>query len=231
MEKAMTITRRAVAFLGLGALALAGCVSPIALVSFPNLPADAAPPPNVFKDASGNVIVHSGVTPGQKLLVELTGTPYKKNEKVGACGQIVLKTSTSMPTLGNSVTVNGTTIDLTTLPAGTAPKCTNGTWAGTAPTANFKETTSSGAIKVYLVGYTANGSQQVLFPDLPAHFNATVNGCGFANIKSTSAHTIGTSLKIAGTSYDISSLPTADTPLCRKTASGSQLYTPGSWGQ
>ncbi len=218
----MTKARTAVAFFGMGAIALAG---------IPNLPGSAAAPPAVFKDSAGNVVIHSGVTPGQKLLVKLTGTPYKKNEKVGACGQIILRTSTSMPTLGNSVKVNGTTVNLTTLVAGTAPKCTNGAWVGTAPTANFKETTSAGVTRVYLIGYTAGGSQEVDFPDIPAHFNSTVNGCGFATIKSTSAHTIGTALNIAGTDYTMASLPTADAPACKKNASGPQLYTPGSWGQ
>lgn len=209
----MVRVKRVAAFLSLGVIALT------------SLPADAAAPPAVFKDSAGTVYVHSGVSAGQKLKVEYIGQAFKKTVKAGACGQITLGTNASMPRLGNSVVVGNMTINLATVVTATTPlpKCTNGTWK-TTPSANYKTAT-----KVYLVGYTPQQSYVASFPDVDNHFNATVNGCAFATIKSTPSRPMPSAIKIDGTSYTVSSLTTTDPPLCRKTGSTVTLYTPPSW--
>lgn len=210
--------------LGLAALVFGSSLFSIALTS---LPGDATPPPAVFKDSAGNIYVHSGVNPNDHLKVGLVGQPYKKSVKAGACGQISIGTSTSMPSVGNTITIDGTTIDLTKIAvASSAPKCTNGAYTPT-PTGNFQ--TAKG--KYELVGYTAGQSYSVTFNDVPSHFNATVNSCGFAAIKSTASHPVSTTAQITinGTSYTTSSLTVADPPLCRKNGSTVTMYTPASW--
>jgi hypothetical protein len=218
----MIEVKKALSLLGLGALALGGGLSPMVT----SLPADATAPPAVFKDSAGNIYIHSGVNPGDRVKVTLVGQPYKKSLKAGSCGQISFGPSTSMPSVGNSVTVNGTTVDLTKIAAANpAPKCANGVYTP-ATTSNFQ--TSKG--KFELVGYTSGQSYPVLFNDVDNHFNVTVNGCGFAAIKNTSSHPLTTSqLTITGTSYTVSSLTVADPPLCKKSGSGVAMYTPASW--
>ncbi len=199
-------------------------LAPTAVTS---LLASATPPPAVFKDNAGNVYIHSGVNAGDRLKVELIGQPFKKMVRAGSCGQITLSPTAAMPSLGKNVTVGGKTIDLTTITStNTAPKCTNGAFAP-ATTTNFK--TSKG--KVELVGYTAGQSYSVLFNDLPNHFNATVNSCAFAAIKSTPNRHLTSLVQINGMTYTISNLPTAEPPVCRKNSgtSTASLYVPSSW--
>ncbi|MBV8885404.1 MAG: hypothetical protein JO235_15615 [Chroococcidiopsidaceae cyanobacterium CP_BM_RX_35] len=220
----MIEVKKILSFLGLAALAFGSSLSPIALTS---LPVDATPPPAVFKDSAGDIYVHSGVNPGDHLKVALVGQPYKKSVKAGACGQISIGTSTSMPSVGNTIAIDGTTIDLTKIAvASSAPKCTNGVYNPT-PSSNFQ--TAKG--KYELVGYTAGQSYSVTFNDIPNHFNATVNSCGFAAIKNTASHPVSATSQITinGTSYPTSSLTVADPPLCRKNGSTVTMYNPASW--
>lgn len=220
----MIVVKKALSLFGLWALALSGSFFPIVLT---NLPGDATPPPAVFKDSAGNIYVHSGVNPGEHLKVALVGQPYKKNIKAGNCGQISIGTSTSMPSVGNTITIDGTTIDLSKIPVtSSVPKCTNGAYNPT-PSGNFQ--TAKGRYE--LLGYTAGQSYSVSFNDVPNHFNATVNGCSFAVIKSTANHPLSTTsqLTINGTSYAVSSLTVADPPVCKKNGSTVTMYTPASW--
>jgi len=137
----MTRVNRALSLLG----ALARVLVLIPIVSY-NLPADADPPPAVFKDSVGNVYVHSGVKAGARLAVEFIGQPFKKRLRAGACGQITFGPSATMTSIGNSITINGATIDLTNISAASpVPKCTNGTFSPTT-TSNFE--TSKGYIPV-----------------------------------------------------------------------------------
>ncbi len=216
----MTRVNRALSLLG----ALARVLVLIPIVSY-NLPADADPPPAVFKDSVGNVYVHSGFKAGARLAVEFIGQPFKKRLRAGACGQITFGPSATMTSIGNSITINGATIDLTNISAASpVPKCTNGTFSPTT-TSNFE--TSKG--RVTLIGYTAQQSYSVLFNDVTNHFNTTVNGCAFAVIKSTANRPLTAQIKINGTAYNVSSLTTAEPPLCRKNGATVSLYTPSSW--
>lgn len=209
------ITRRGVAVLALGAIALY------------TTPINAAPPPAVFKDALGNVYIHAGVTAGSRVDVDLVGAPLVRRIRAGYCGQISLSPSTSLPTLGNSVTISGTAINLTTIttPA-ILPRCVGNAFDPPA-TANFKSTDG----RFTLRGYTPGVAYDVIFTDLPSSGNATVNGCSFATIRNTTARPIPAQIKVNGTTQTTASLPVADPPICRRnSATGvSTKYVPASW--
>lgn len=211
----MIRVRRALSLLSLGAIALSA------------IPANAATPGPVFKDAAGNVYVHSGVVSGARVEVDLVGVPLTRRIRAGYCGQITLSPSTSLPSLGNSVTINGTTINLATInTVATAPSCTGNAF-NPPTTTPFK--LASG--RVVLTGYSAGTSYEVKFDDLPASGNATVNGCSFATIRNTTARPLPASIKINGTSYTVASLDIADPPLCRRDAltGVSTKYIPATW--
>ena len=192
-----------------------------------SLPADADPPPAVFKDSYGNVYVHSGVIAGSRLKVGLIGQPYKRTLRAGRCGQINLSPSATIPSLGNSVTINGKNIDLTKIATtSTKSKCTGNAFTP-ATSSNFK--TSNG--KITLIGYIVGQSYNVFFNNLPNTFNATVNGCAFAQIRPSNTRPLTSQLTINGTSYTVSALTTAQPPVCHKNSgtNTSTLYVPSSW--
>lgn len=214
----MILTRRLAALLGSGTLALGGS-------SFQ--PSNAAPPPAVFKDSAGNVYVHTGVTTGARVDVDLVGAPLTKKIRAGYCGQITLSPSASIPDLGNSVTISGTNINLTTITAtANPPSCTGNTFTP-ATTTPFK--LSNG--RVVLPGYTAGTSYDVKLNDLPAKASTTVNACSFATIRNTVAKPLPDQIKINGTAYTVASLPVANPPICQRNSDTgvSTRYVPASW--
>jgi len=66
---------------------------------------------------------------------------------------------------------------------------------------------------------------------LPSTANTTVNACDFAVIRNTTRRPLPAQIKINGTSYTLSTLTTADPPLCRRdTSTGmSTKYVPDTW--
>jgi hypothetical protein len=211
----MVVTKRGLALLGLAAIALYAA------------PINAAPPPAVFKDDAGNVYVHTGVTAGSRVDVDLVGAPLTRKIRAGYCGQITLGPSTSVPNIGDSVTIGGTVINLAslTVPAN-VPKCVGNAFDPPAA-ANFK--TADG--KYVLKGYTPGASYDVKFDDVPASANATVNGCSFATIRHTTKRPLPAQIKINGTAHTVASLPTANPPICRRNSETgvSTRYVPASW--
>jgi len=199
----------------------------ITAIALSSLPAQAAPPPSVFKDTLGNVYVISGVNYGDKVKVELAGVPLQKKVRAGACGQISIHTSLSMPSVGTHVTVSGKAIDLTTIAAGAGTeKCTTTTGAFTPPvTQSYKDTKG----KYILVGYTAGTQYDVIYSDLPSYFNVAVNHCAFASVKASAAHPLSGSFKINGTTYSASTLTVADPPLCKRQGTGYEKLIPATW--
>ena len=199
----------------------------ITAIALSSLPAQAVTPPSVFKDSLGNVYVISGVNYGDKVKVELAGVPLQKKVRAGACGQISIHTSLSMPSVGTHVTVSGKAIDLTTITASSGTeKCTTTTGAFTPPvTQSYKDTKG----KYILVGYTAGTQYDVTYTDVPAYFNVAVNHCAFATVKTTAAHPVSGSIKINGTAYDTSTLTVADPPLCKRQGTGYEKLIPATW--
>jgi len=207
-----------------GAIALGGALFLIALT---NLPANASPPPPVFKDSYGNIYIHSGVTAGSRLKVQLIGQPYKRMMRAGRCGQITLSPSPTISSLGNSVTINGKPINLTTIAtSSTTPKCTGNAFTP-ATSSNFKMPNG----KIILVGYSAGQSYDVFFSDLPNTFNTTVNGCAFAKIRPSSTRPLTSQITINGAAYNASDLTIAEPPVCHKNSGSntSTLYIPSTW--
>lgn len=217
MKKEIIGFKQALSVLGLSAIALSA------------VPVSAAPPPAVFKDSAGNVYIHSGtgITSGARVKVDLVGSPLVRKLRAGYCGQITLSPSTSLPSLGDSVTVSGTTINLATISTTTTPPRCTGNAFEPATTTPYK--LASG--RIVLPGYTAGVSYEVIFDDLPSSANATVNGCSFATIRNTTNRPLPAQIRVNGTSYTLASLTTAEPPLCRRdTSSGvSTKYTPVSW--
>lgn len=208
--------RRALSLLSLGVIALS------------QSPANAAPPPAVFKDSAGNVYIHTGVIAGARVDVDLVGAPLVRRVRAGYCGQLTLSPSTSLPSLGDSVTINnGTAIDLTTIATTTTPPSCTGNAFVPATTTPYKLSTG----RVVLTGYTAGAVYNVKFDDLPSSVNATVNGCSFATIRNTTARPLPAAIKINGTDYTVVTLTTAEPPLCRRDASSgvSTKYIPATW--
>jgi len=199
----------------------------ITAIALSSLPAQAAPPPSVFKDTLGNVYVISGVNYGDKVKVELAGVPLQKKVRAGACGQLSIHTSLSMPSVGTHVTVNGTAINLSSIATATGTvKCTATTGAFTPPVSqSYKDAKG----KYILVGYTPGTQYDVTYSDLPAYFNVAVNHCAFATVKATSTHPLSGSFKINGTSYNSSTLTVADPPLCKRQGTSYVKLVPATW--
>ncbi len=197
----------------------------ITAIMLSSLPVQAAPPPSVFKDTLGNVYVTSGVNYGDKVKVELAGVPLQKKVRAGACGQISIHTSLTMPSVGTHVTVNGTAINLSSIATASGIKCTATTGAFTPPvTQSYKDAKG----KYVLVGYTAGTQYNVVYNDLPGYFNVAVNHCGFAAVKA-STHPMSGSFKINGTTYDSNTLAVADPPLCKRQGTSYEKLIPASW--
>lgn len=199
----------------------------LAAIAFYAAPVDAAPPPAVFKDSTGNVYIHTGVTAGSRVSVDLVGAPLTRRIRAGYCGQITLSPSVSVPDLGDSVMVGTTTVNLTTIttPA-TLPRCTGNAFDPPAA-GHFK--TADG--RYTLTGFNAGASYNVKFTDVPASGNATVNGCSFATIRNTTARPVPAQIKINGTAHTVASLPVANPPICRRNSETgvSTRYVPASW--
>jgi hypothetical protein len=134
--------------------------------------------------------------------------------RAGRCGQITLSPSPTISSLGNSVTINGKPINLTTIAtSSTTPKCTGNAFTP-ATSSNFKMPNG----KIILVGYSAGQSYDVFFSDLPNTFNTTVNGCAFAKIRPSSTRPLTSQITINGAAYNASDLTIAEPPVCHKTA-------------
>jgi hypothetical protein len=81
--------------------------------------ASASPPPDVFKDNRGNVYIHGGLATtlaGQASARAQTDEAYSRNLRAGYCGEIRLATSSTLPSIGDSWTINGQTKLRSSLP-------------------------------------------------------------------------------------------------------------------
>lgn len=174
-----------------------------------------------------NVIYVTSQTVGTSVQLQQTGGTTLTSRLADACGMIRL-TKPSAGWSGNP-TVNGTTVDRTTLSAITPPTCTGGTLTP-AQTANFKDASDN----IYLVGLTANTAATIGLPSTGSR-TARVNGCGFARFaeSTSSPWTSSSTMNIAGTAYTFSAI-TAQTypPYCRNTGTSGTpnyvLYQPAS---
>jgi hypothetical protein len=193
--------------------AIAGVVG-LVLSSF-GLPASAAV--SVFKDSQGAVYV-SGLTPSSGAPVTFNNVPKTRNALSNACGLLVIRNSTNYP-IGSTITVGSTAITTGTLTTETVPSCNNGTLE--VPRAsNFK--TADGS--VVAVGLTASTQYPITYNGSAQVRNATANACGFIRLTSNARFPLTGTISIGGTSYNLSSVPTQNPPLCR----GGVLYNPAT---
>lgn len=191
------------------------------LTTIAPLAAFAAPPPAVFKDSAGNVIMHTGVTANESIPVEYTDTPLKRMVRAGYCGEIRIAPNTAMPTLPSSVKVAGTSITLSSITMPTSvPKCVGNAFEPAA-TGDFKN--DAGAY--FITGKTPGLSYEVEFIGVPTTKNVRANACGYLRLSNTATNPLPATLKIDGTSQTVSGLPTADPPLC----TNGIKYVPQSW--
>jgi hypothetical protein len=217
-----------------GALLGAGSVLFAALA-----PALAAPPPDVFKDSDGNVYIHG--TTAANLGTNATASTSEdlvRRVQAGYCGEIRISPSSSLPTIGSSWTINGTTRARTSLPSITdpdlVPTCRNAAWSPALPPAitaagGFVDNSVSGRDRVFVLGFSSGVSQEVTFTDVNASQRLRANACGFVRISNTAANPVPDSLTIGNTIYTPASLTVAAPPLCRREGSSYVQYTPESW--
>jgi len=213
-------------------LGLAGAVAPM----FPSL---AAPPPDVFRDSDGNVYVHGTTAAGLATnATASTSEDLVRRVQAGYCGELRLSTSSSLPSIGDSWTVGGTSRARASLPSITdsdlLPTCRNATWTPALTPAitaagGFIDNSVTGRDRVYLLGFSSGVSQEVTFNDVSETQRLRTNACGFVRISNTAANPVPDTLTISGQSYTTTSLTVAAPPLCRREGAGYVQYTPESW--
>ncbi|NJL54687.1 hypothetical protein HC928_05450 [bacterium] len=204
--------------------------------------AQAAPPPDVFKDARGNVFVHGTTATtmnGQANARLGLNEPLSRSVRAGYCGEIRLSTSSTLPSIGDSWTIGATTRTRAALVSITdralLPRCSGNAFS---PALTSAITSAGGFIdattttpRVFLTGYTAGVSSDVLFNDVDASRSASANQCGFYRFTNSEANPLPATLTINGMDYTVSSLTVADPPLCQRNAAGTGYvrYNPLSW--
>jgi len=134
---------------------------------------------------------------------------------VGSCGEIRLSANALGAIPPNSISINGTTIDISNLPTHATPACVGGSFVDPVPT-NFK--TPSGG--VVLGGRTAGTAVTLLVArDVPR--SVLINGCGFGILRSAPA-----TFNYNGTTRTYSALPDAGkAPRCIN----DQAFVPKEW--
>jgi len=198
----------------------------------------ATPPPDIFKDAQGNVYIHGATATslGQQASVT-TSANLSRRVRAGFCGEIRLAESSALPSIGDSWTVGTTIRTRSSLPQITdraqLPRCSGNSFT---PSLSDAITSAGGYVdstttspRVFLVGYTPGISYEVTFNDVSSSQNLRPNACGFFRISNTERNPIPATLTIGGTSYTVADLTTATPPLCRSEGGGHILYIPSSW--
>lgn len=177
----------------------------LAMIAGPLLakPVQAAP----FKDAAGIVYFQdAGQTVGQKLTIELTGTPVTKTATANQCGLLTVPLPGTGIVIPASIKVGSTIVNVSSLSIAATPKCalnsTTGTYSLLTPAAgNFK--TIDG--KVVVVGQTPSLGQVVEYTGLGKTKTLTADKCAMAKLGSASVPA-PMSFKFMATDYTTSSL-------------------------
>lgn len=177
--------RRRFALIGLA------CVSALTAIA----PALAVP----FKDSSGNIHIQD-LTPNQQVTYDAGA--LSKKVTANYCGLLIIGVPTNAP-MPASITVDGATVDTTSLPVLSVPSCTNNVLKE-ARSANFKDANG----RVVLVGKTPGVQSTVDYTGVPATKTLTANGCGYARISNSTTSPAPASFTYAGTPYTTASLTT-----------------------
>jgi hypothetical protein len=96
--------------------------------------ANAAPPPDIFKDENAYMYIHGATSPGSGLSlgVEFIGQGFSSRFRTNYCGEVAITKTSTRPNLGNSLTIeneNGsfTIADISALPEQSRPTCSGQT--------------------------------------------------------------------------------------------------------
>ncbi len=198
----------------------------------------AVPPPDVFKDAQGNVYIHgtTAANLGQQASAT-TSENLSRRVRAGFCGEIRLAESSTLPSVGDSWSIGATTRTRSSLPQITdraqLPRCSNAAFTPALSTAitsagGFVDATTSSP-RVFLTGYTPGVSYEVTFNDVSASQNLRPNACGFFRIANTEANPVPASLTIGSTTYTVSTLQVAAPPICQRVGNTYVRYNPVTW--
>lgn len=191
--------------------------------------------PDIFRDSSGNVYVQgSAATTLTSTGRITTNEPLTRSIRAGFCGEIVLSTSSTLPSIGNSWRVGTTPANLAAVSRPTTsissrellPTCRNAAFAPAA-SGSFVDATTPGRDRVVLTGYSPGQSYEVQFTGVNSSRAASPNDCGFFRFTNTATNPLPSQLTINGTAVTVSSLPTAIPPLCQRQSNGSYVrYVP-----
>lgn len=204
------------------------------------LPALSAPPPDVFKDSDGNVFIHGSTAASLGSSSRYsTSASLVRNMRAGYCGEIRLSTSTSLPSIGNTWSVNNDVLRLRSnlvsiTTAAALPRCRGNTFT---PALSVAITTSGGFIDntsstpvVYLVEHDPGVSVPVRFADVNTSVALRPNQCNYFRLNNTTRNPLPASLTIGDEVYTVASLPTAAPLICQRQDNGSYLrYVPATW--
>jgi hypothetical protein len=173
----------------------------------------------VFKDTENNIFFKT--TAGASILVGLDSQASTKSVTSDRCGGLTIGSQLSPQT--TPFTLNGATIDPSSLSVGLKPNCklTGGSYAyDVVPSGNFK--TSSGQVFVkndstYPTGFGDRRILQITTTGTGSK-SLTANACGLATIRSTTSSPIigSTAFTYAGSSYTVADLP-VDKATCANT--------------
>lgn len=214
----MQITRVMKLFNKIGGLGLLGAIAYIGVIP----QANAIPFTNgdtVYKNTSNGITtVYISGTPNGVVAVDFGYVDRISSRIAGSCGEVRLTSSTVGTT--PTITVDGTTVTLSSLSTQLLPACTNGSF-NEARSANFK--TPAG--DVVIVGKTL-GNAVVLNIPRPTTRNVNINACGFGTLRNSSSFSIPATFEVAGTSKTLSTLTDVnDPPVCRSGVG----YRPATW--
>ena len=193
-------------------LAIGGAIA-AATLCFPGFSSAA---PVLIKDSTGNLYL-TGLTASTRVPVDYN-FPEVRNVTSNACGLLLIRPSAKY-TIGSTLHMGSTAINVATLPAGVIPKCTNGVLA-TPATANFKAPNGD----VVIVGQTAYMQYPVTYDGTQTTRTVTVNACGFAKLSNNPKYPNNVALSVSGTALDPTTLAVSSPPLCRNGVK----YTPAS---
>ncbi|CAN1213519.1 hypothetical protein TUMEXPCC7403_25155 [Tumidithrix helvetica PCC 7403] len=165
----------------------------------------------VQKNSDGTAIHVGELQPSTSTEFIFTGVTQTKSVVSNGCGGLVLKGNNAAP-LPSLITVNGTQIDISTLPLGLKPTCSGGSY-NVPPSGNFKVS----ATEVFIINQTPNAAIQVSYDGSTVR-RVTSNACGLAKVSKSGTFTPNGAFTITGQSgnFNFNSLPVVQNPdICK----------------